>query len=74
MDEPINIVLSHGLSDTLCAFNMNILEREVPDKLLVPTAMLNTEYLSVLCRVITANKVVDDVRMSDCLLNRLRVV
>lgn len=70
VDESVNVVFGDCLSDTLCTVNVDVLVGEVPAQL---AFIQNHSRGDVLGRIVTADKVVNNVGMANALFNRLCV-
>jgi len=66
----INIILGNSFHDAACAFDMNVIECEVPGKSAVVGCL---QQSGLLCLIVTPNQVVYSIGMSDTLLDGLCV-
>lgn len=72
MDEAVDVVLGYGLGDALGAPDVHVVKREVPRRSSAPDFPQFPQANS-LRWVVPSDKVVDDVRMPDALLDGLGV-
>ena len=75
MNVSIDVVFGDSLNDPLGSLDMHILQREVPGTCLAPASCwpIRREMI-ILRRVVSADEVEDDVRVSDAGLDRRGVV
>lgn len=72
MNEAINIVFGNGFRYSFCAFDMNVFEIKVPRNYKQEQLVKSSEH-AVLCRVISSNKIVNDIRMSNAFFEGRRI-
>lgn len=74
MDETVDVVFGSRLCNTFRTVNVNIGVREVPARLLTECSPNQSSlHCYSLSRVLTANKVVDNIGVTNALLNGLGV-
>ena len=75
MDEAIHVVLGDSLSNPLSAFDMDILEREVPSNFVSLRSFPphQPQFPDSLGGIVPPDQVIHHIRVSDTGLDRLRV-
>lgn len=71
MDESIHVVFGNSIGNSLRSFNMYIFEIEVPDT--NECFSLDDLLWNILSGIVASNKIVDNIRVPDTLLQRLCV-
>ena len=72
MNEAVNIVFGNGFRYSFCAFNMNIFEIKVPRRYKQEQLVKSPEH-AILCRVVSSNKIVNNIRMSNAFFEGSRI-
>lgn len=72
MDEAVDVVLGNSIGNALNTVNVDILVREVPRIINNHTSMHSTHFYS-LGRILTTDKVVNDIGVTNALLDGLGV-
>lgn len=73
MNEAVDVIFGSGLNDTLDTVDIDIVVREIPAQLLAIIRAGQSFLVNSLSRILTANKVIDNVGMADTFLDRLGV-
>ena len=73
MNEAVDVIFGSGLNDTLDTVDIDIVVREIPAQLLAVIRAGQSFLVNSLSRILTANKVIDNVGMADTFLDRLGV-
>ena len=72
MNEAVNIVFGNGFRYSFGAFNMNIFKIKVSMSYQQEQLVKSSEH-TILCRVVSSNKIVNDIRMSNAFFEGRRV-
>ena len=74
MNEAVNIVFGNGFCDSFGAFDMNIFKIKFPRKYQQEQLLqLKSSGHAILCRVVSSNKIVNDIRVSNAFFEGRRI-
>ena len=64
MNKTVNIVFGNGFRYSFGAFDMNIFKIKIP-RIYQQERLIKSSEHAILCRVVSSNKIVNDIRMSN---------